>query len=157
MPAPTLPGLPISAACLSPWPSDGGSGAQIMVKQVRDPTLDREMMNKPHPRSTVIAFFVAFCCMVLPSHARAEAYAVVQAISEPDARGRWRPVQESAAAVRLEGEVRRPLQVGMVVPSARTRRHHPRKVASLVNDPVRQRAIQMSPFGSNREPIAYSW
>ena len=52
---------------------------------------------------------------VMPSHAWAESYAIVQSISEPDARGRWRPVQESAAAVRLLDEERTPLVVGMAL------------------------------------------
>jgi hypothetical protein len=55
----------------------------------------------------------AWLCVCLPNGARAQPYAQVQNISEPDARGRWHPVNESAAAVRIEGETRTPLVVGM--------------------------------------------
>jgi hypothetical protein len=86
-----------------------------MVKQTRVNTLDWYMMNKQQPRFALTALIAVFFCMVVPSHARAESYAVVQAISEPDARGRWKPVTESAAAVRLDGEARTPLTVGMAL------------------------------------------
>src|SRR5262245_59333399 len=52
---------------------------------------------------------------------------------------------------------RTPLVVGTNLPSGVTLPAHPRNLASLVNDPVRQRVIQRFPSLSNREPMAYSW
>ena len=42
------------------------------------------------------------------------------------------------------------------MPSGEIRRHQPRYLLSLVNDPVRQSTTQMFPSLSNREPKAYS-
>jgi hypothetical protein len=78
-------------------------------------TLDlRAMKNALHITRTLL-ILSAWLSISLPATAWAQSYAQVQKISEPDARGRWHPVKESAAAVRLEGETRTPLVVGMAL------------------------------------------
>lgn len=52
---------------------------------------------------------------------------------------------------------RRPLQVGMHLPSGVIRSAQPRYLFSLVNDPVRHKVTQMFPSRSNFDPKAYSW
>ena len=51
---------------------------------------------------------------------------------------------------------RMPLHVGIILPSGVIRRHQPRNLLSLVNEPVRQSATQRLPSLSNFEPKAYS-
>lgn len=60
------------------------------------------------------AFAMVWCVSGNPAHA-AESFATVTAISTPDTRGRWRPVQETAAAGRMDADTRTPLRVGMVL------------------------------------------
>jgi len=51
----------------------------------------------------------------MPSSAWAETFAEVTAIAEPDTRGRWRPVNASAAAAKVVDGERTPLEVGMAL------------------------------------------
>jgi len=60
-------------------------------------------------------FWVVLLVGFLPAAARAEAYATVTALSVPDARGRWTPVQETAAAAMIDGDTRVPLWVKMTL------------------------------------------
>lgn len=53
--------------------------------------------------------------LIAPMTAWAEGFATVKAIAEPDTRGRWRPVQASAAAAVVEADGRTPLTVGMAL------------------------------------------
>jgi hypothetical protein len=66
------------------------------------------------PKNLMMLWVLAVLCC-LPTTAWAETFAVVTAIAEPDARGRWRPVQTTPAAAKLEGETRTPLVVGMAL------------------------------------------
>jgi len=71
------------------------------------------MMNTDRPAIWLMTALMMLLGMVTPSDSWAQSYAIVQSISEPDARGRWHPVSESVAAVRVEGEERIALSVGM--------------------------------------------
>ena len=53
--------------------------------------------------------------------------------------------------------LRMPLQTGVVIPSGVVVTAQPRQRTLLVNEPVRQKTDQMSPFLSGRELKAYSW
>lgn len=61
--------------------------------------------HAPHP----ILLLVWVCLLLAPSQVWAQVFATVEALSQPDARGQWRTVDESPAAARWVGEVRTPL------------------------------------------------
>ncbi len=75
-------------------------------------------MKTMPPRSKLIhrvaLLAVALCTWGLPA-AWAESYATVQSLTEPDARGRWITVEATAAAARIRGGERSPLEVGMAL------------------------------------------
>jgi len=60
-------------------------------------------------------WLLAAFALISPMTAWAEEFATVKAIAEPDTRGRWRPVQASAAAAIVESDERTPLTVGMAL------------------------------------------
>jgi hypothetical protein len=62
----------------------------------------------PHATNPLL-LLVWVCLLVAPSQAWAQVFATVEALSQPDARGQWRSVDESPAAARWVGEVRTPL------------------------------------------------
>jgi len=72
-------------------------------------------MNTNLTRKGWLWLLVALCCWGVSGDAWAETFAEVTAISEPDTRGRWRPVKISPAAAKMEDGVRRPLTVGMAL------------------------------------------
>ena len=83
------------------------------MKLLVEPTLDKGMMNPKQTRRWLFAALAWCFCIGMPADAWAEPYAVVQSIAAPDARGQWRPVTESAAAVQIKDDKRIPLRVGM--------------------------------------------
>ena len=71
------------------------------------------MMQRPLLHRLFWLIVVAWC---LPNGAAHAAEGItVTAISAPDTRGLWRPVKQSAAAARVEGDERTPLRVGMSI------------------------------------------
>ncbi len=74
-----------------------------------------------------LSFLCTLVVLISPNEGWAESFAVVESIAEPDTRGRWSPVKETAAAARFEGDervflsVQMPLSVGDRIATDRAR------------------------------------
>jgi len=71
------------------------------------------MMRKDSTLHCRLAVALLVALSWLPSAAWAQGYATVSSLAEPDARGRWGAVQATAAAARIRGDERTPLEVGL--------------------------------------------
>lgn len=71
------------------------------------------MMDRNNARTARLWVALIAAIFWLPTAAWAETYASVTSLSTPDGRGRWSDVSSTAAAARIRGEVRTPLQMGM--------------------------------------------